>query len=236
MKAFFEKLKQWWTRLWATAHHDEPKPVEVIGRGEATNPVLPGNMIENPNLDQIARVEPVWLIVARSMLGSKETDTKFAREMIPFWKKLFNRNIGAIAGNEVAWCGLFVGRCLYEAGLPVQKKGEMAGNWRSYGVPIDWRKNGIPQGAIIHINHNHSCEIGNKGNHVTFAATNYTTHDLEVTGYFAALGGNQGNKVCVASYSIKEICEVRWPKEVPLPSPVYRSGEITGAEKGGATT
>lgn len=186
-------------------------------------------------VDPAALSEVPWLTIAKTMLGKKETDTAFAKQMIPFWKRLFGRSLNAIAGDDVAWCGLFVGRCLYEAGMPVQKKGEMAGSWRSYGVSIDWQKNGIPAGSVIHINHNFSCAVGNSGNHVTFAAVDHTAEDLlKRVGTFFAIGGNQGNRVCIAQYGCKEICEVRWPKEYPFPAPVLASGKIN-AEKAGST-
>lgn len=179
--------------------------------------------------------EPPWITIAKSMIGQKETDTKFAASMVPFWKKLFGRSLKAIAGNSNAWCGLFVARCLYDAGLSWQKNGELAGNWRSYGVSIDWQKVGIPKGAIIHINHNGNCKIGSSGNHVTFAATDHSAHDLtERVSTFYGLGGNQSNRVSIAAYSTKEICEVRWPKEYPIPAPVTKSKPVS-AESAGST-
>lgn len=217
MKAFWQWIKSLFsakqTEQGVSPH--EPKPVHQIE-------IPPG------------QIEPPWMLFAKAMLGKKETDTGFAREMIPLWKKLFGRSIGAIAGNSNAWCGLFVGRCLMEAKMSWQKGGELAGNWREYGVALDWKKNGIPEGAILHINHSGNCKKGSSGNHVTFAATDHAPGDLKTAGVFFGLGGNQGNKVCVAVYSTKEICEARWPKEYAIPAPVLVSKKI-GGEKPGST-
>jgi hypothetical protein len=51
-------------------------------------------------------------------------------------------------------------------------------------------------------------------------------------GKWLILGGNQGNKVCIASYSPGLVIAIRWPAGVALPNavaPLAQSGVIQGS-------
>jgi hypothetical protein len=41
-------------------------------------------------------------------------------------------------------------------------------------------------------------------------------------------GGNQGDAVNRSNFPANDICEVRWPSEVPLPGPVLESSGCAG--------
>jgi hypothetical protein len=121
-----------------------------------------------------------------------------------------------------------------------------------FGVGIDWKVNGIPRGAVIRINHNFDCSSGSN-NHVGFADADCAPQDiiemvkdsngvwkptspakLKAGATIPIFGGNQGNMVKRSIYSVKEICEVRWPSEVEKPGLITKSvncqAESTGKE------
>lgn len=169
-----------------------------------------------------------WLDEAKKHEGKSEYDSKFRAYMSGFWKIVGLPNYKTIVGTSFAWCGLFVAAMLYTKGLPWQKNGAGARNWAKYGQAIDWKKNGIPRGAIIHINHKEQCASGS-GNHVAFANGDCTAADLAKPNSTIELyGGNQGNRAKVSVYSTDEVCAVRWPPGLDLPEPVKVSTGCNG--------
>lgn len=182
----------------------------------------------------VKRSTPVWMIRARSMLGKKETDPKFNKEMSAKWS-LFGMDLGTIAKNWAAWCGLFVAVALSGTGYNYATNGALARNWGLYGQKIEWKVNGIPEGAIIHVNPK-SCS-SSSSNHVTFANGDCTVSDLTKPGAtFAGLGGNQSSMVKVSIYKASTICAVRWPLGAPLPDKVLVSKNCTGTGSTGEST
>ncbi len=109
-----------------------------------------------------------------------------------------------------------------------------ARNWAKYGVEVEYKKNGAPKGAVVHLNHAHNCSSGSN-NHVAFLDGDCTAADLTRAGGTVPLyGGNQSNQVKRSVFSNLEICEIRWPSELPLPGPVTKSIDCGG--KSGADT
>lgn len=132
-----------------------------------------------------AEKTPRWMIAARAMLGKKETDPAFNKEMSAKWS-LFGMNLGTISTSWAAWCGLFVAVVLSSVGLQYAKDGSLARNWGKYGVAIDYKTHGIPEGAIVWINGKGDCK-SSSNNHVTFANGDCTPADLAKPG--ATFGG-----------------------------------------------
>ena len=177
-----------------------------------------------------------WLDEAKKMEGQRETNPTFAKKMVAKWK-LVGLSLKTIATSKTAWCGLFIAVALSGAGgYQIAKNGGTAKSWDSYGQEIDWRENGIPQGAIIRINHKANCK-STGSNHVTFANGSCSAKDITKSGAtFAGFGGNQGNMAKVSSYPAAHICQVRWPNEDKLPPPVSKSeGCTVGANPGEST-
>lgn len=177
---------------------------------------------------------PPWYTFAKKYEGKKETDPVFNKEMSAKWS-LFGMNLGTIAKNWAAWCGLAMAVSLAGVGLDYQKNGALAKNWAKYGIEIDWRVNGIPQGAIVQINHN-KCG-SSSGNHVAQANGDCTAEDLlKKDATIDLYGGNQGNTWRVSTFPVAHICAVRWPKDYELPGKVTESVKCTSKKPSGDST
>lgn len=186
-------------------------------------PVIPGSNPVNP-----AYVE------AKKHKGKKETDSVFNKWLSGFWKIVGLSGYKTIIGTSFAWCGLFIAAMNSEAGLEWIKNGAGARNWAKYGVEVEWKKNGIPRGAVIHINSN--CGSGS-GNHVTFADGDCTAEYLAKSGSTVpGFGGNQSNTVKRSAYAVSKICAVRWPKEIPLPKKITKNVNCDKETDKGETT
>ena len=156
---------------------------------------------------------------AKKYLGKKETGSAFNKWLSGFWKIVGLPNYKTIIGASFAWCGLFIAVMNSEVGQEWIKNGAGARNWAKYGQEVNWKRDGIPQGAVVHVN-SKSCSSGS-GNHVTFADGACTAEYLATKGAVVpGLGGNQGNSVKRSYYSAEKVCAVRWPKELPLPPSV----------------
>lgn len=197
----------------------------TVKRKEQPAPLPVGNQPTNP-----AYVE------AKKYDGQSESKAGFVAWLSKFWPKVGLPSYKTIIGTSFAWCGLFVAAMNFEAGQKVISGAAGARNWAKYGQEIDWKKNGIPRGAVIHINHASNCSSGS-GNHVTFADGDCTAEDLKKPGaYFAGFGGNQSNAVNRAQYPVEDICEVRWPAEIEKPGPIQKSVECSGKGSTGGST
>ncbi len=191
--------------------------IKLTKKKKTETPVVPGARPENPAYKEAKKYE-----------GKTETNSTFNKWLSAFWVKAGLPGYKTIIGTSFAWCGLFIIAMNSEVGQKYVAGGAAARNWAKYGVEIDWKKNGIPKGSVVHINHNHNCSSGS-GNHVTFADGDCTVEDLTKAGAtFPGFGGNQGNTVKRSNYSVKEVCEVRWPAEIEKPGPVTKSANCTG--------
>jgi hypothetical protein len=176
--------------------------------------------------------EAPWLDDAKKHSGKRETDSAFNRYLSAFWKIVGLPNYKTIVGTSFAWCGLLVAASLYNVGLPWQKDGAAARNLAKYGVAIDWKQDGIPRGAIVHINHNANCSSGSS-NHVGMADGDCAPQDLK-GGAINIYGGNQSNAAKVSAFPVGNICAVRWPTE-PKPAKVLTSKGCKGTPGGDST-
>jgi hypothetical protein len=240
----------------STPFVEEPKKLEQ------EQPSLPG--LEKP-VEVPATIKPPWKSKAETFIGKEETDSKFNKFLSKYWPKT-GLNYKTIIGTSFAWCGLFAAMLFSETGYEYISNGAGARNWAKNGQEIVWYQNGIPEGAIIHLNHGFDCN-SSKNNHVTLANGACAIQDIIETkkdakgvyqpvlvngkpvlksgATFDGLGGNQNNAVRISTYPVKEICAVRWPKyqiidkvkiPVPLPGKVTKSLKCTTNGKGGQTT
>lgn len=177
---------------------------------------------------------PKWYVEAKKFEGKSETDSRLAAIMVPLWATLFGRKLNSI--QKYAWCGLGMAAALFWGGQSWQKGGESARAWGQYGQEIKWQRDGIPQGAIIWINHSNNCS-SSSSNHVSQANGFCAAEDLvdsngkvKSGASIGLYGANQGNKWKVSVYSAKEICAVRWPPKEPLPARVTKSVNCSGTK------
>lgn len=142
-------------------------------------------------------VEPKWLTVARSLIGTKEIPGPQHNGFIAKgWAKL-----GAAWFNddETPWCGLFVAHCMQAAGLPYPSKGMFARakSWLEWGKPC------APiLGAIVVFGRD-------GGGHVGFLVGSGASE-------YYVLGGNQSNAVNIAPIAKSRALGYRWPASLPL--------------------
>lgn len=204
---------------------DEKKP---IAQQSALPPQKPlGHQFPTPEPveEKPKRRVPSWLVWARTQKGKNENDPEFNKWMSKKWS-LFKMNLGTIAKSWAAWCGLAVAVSLSAVGIDYQKNGSLAKNWDKMPLAIEWKRDGIPEGAIVRINHKFDCNRAD-GNHVAFANGDCTAAELlKKNARIDLYGGNQGNSWKVSTYPAAEICAVRWPDEVkdhPLPGPILVS-------------
>lgn len=176
-----------------------------------------------------------WFSEAKKYEGKKETDPEFNRFMSGKWG-LLGLNLGTIKENWAAWCGLAATVALVGVGYSYQKDGALARNWDKYGVEINWKQDGIPQGAIIRTNHSYNCK-SESGNHVTMANGDCAPADLMKSGAtFSGYGGNQQNTWKVSVYPVKEICSVRWPADAEKPRKITKSVNCSSKSSGAEST
>lgn len=183
------------------------------------------------------RRSPPWYTYALKFKGKNESDPLFNKEMSAKWP-LVGLKLGTIAQSWAAWCGLAMAVALAGVGVDYQRNGALAKNWASYGVAIDWKRDGIPQGAIVQLNAT-SCS-SSSGNHVSQAEGDCTPEHLTKPGATIDLyGGNQGNSWKVSTYKVSRLCAVRWPKDVkdyPKPGRITKDVKCTsGADSNEST-
>lgn len=150
-----------------------------------------------------------WMAEAKSHLGKAEIPgvqtAGFIAAML--------RNVHAWWGDdETPWCGVFVAHCLKTAGRPLAKQWWKARGWVGYGYPWPLR-NAIPYGALVVLNRPPRVSDG----HVGFF-TGRVQMQQWPTGGVKLLAGNQGNKVCHASFDARRVIYWGWPGE-SLPAP-----------------
>jgi len=188
-----------------------------------------------PDNDLVHRENPAYL-EAKKYSGKTETDKTFGAWLSSFWGRVGLPGYKTIIGSAFAWCGLFLFAMNTQVGQKAIVGAAGARNWAKYGVEIDWKKDGIPRGSVVHLNNGGNCSSGS-GNHVTFADGDCTAAELAKPGArVPGFGGNQGDTVKRSIYSAAKVCAVRWPAEIPKPPPVKASRGCTGGSSSGEST
>jgi uncharacterized protein (TIGR02594 family) len=132
-----------------------------------------------------------YLDIARSQIGVTEIKGPQHNKIISMWLKMLNAWWG---DDETPWCGVFVGYCLKESGLPIVKNYMRAKAWLEYGTPLNAPKTGCL--AIFD---------RKGGGHVGFVIGKTPNGSLLI------LGGNQGDTVCIKPFSVDRVVGYRMP-------------------------
>lgn len=138
--------------------------------------------------------EPKWLVTARKYLGVKEAPGAADNPQIIEWFDAVNI---PVKKDSVAWCAVFVNGILAESNIA----GTRSAAARSF---LNWGKPTIPKpGAVMVFKRGSQAWQG----HVAFYVGETATH-------YRVLGGNQGDKVSIASYPKSSLLGARWPATV----------------------
>lgn len=146
--------------------------------------------------------EPAWLVHARSCLGVAEAEgTRNNPQVVKFFVESGHPGV---TQDATAWCAAFVGAMLKRAGMP--NTGSLAArSYLKYGVPVTEPE----PGDIAVFSRGNSTWEG----HVAFYISETDTA-------VKVLGGNQSNKVSVASYQKSKLLGYRRP--IPPTAPALR--------------
>ena len=170
---------------------------------------------------------------AKKYDGKKETDKAFGAWLSGYWKKVGLPGYKTIIGSSFAWCALFFFAMNSDTGQDVIASAGAKRIGQS-GYEINWKQNGIPQGAGVWKNSS-SCSSAT-GNHITWADGDCTPEDLsKPKATWAGFGGNQADAVKRSIYCAKGdcgslrdvICRVFW-HDKNLPPKVAKSKNCTG--------
>lgn len=150
-------------------------------------------------------IEPTWLKVAETQLGTAEVTGKSHNPKILEYHRTTTLANRAAGKDETPWCASFVNWCLLEAGY----QGTDSALARSY---LDWGTELVePEvGCITVIRSKHHGPDGSTGSrrgfHVGFFVGN-NPHSIRL------LGGNQKDRVKYSNYPgrVYEVHGYRWP-------------------------
>lgn len=141
------------------------------------------------------------------------TEFDHDKELSKGWP-LCKLNYTTVIGAIHAWCGMSLATALHSCGYAIPNDAAWAPNWDGYGTAIDWKKKGIPKGAIVRIKHATTDVHGVHDAHVTTADRDHAPGETILD----ALGGNQGDSIKVSRFSVAgnahdqdEIMWVGWP-------------------------
>lgn len=153
--------------------------------------------MSNELQQDVIDVERPWfdIALAYERMGILEIPGKEAHPMI---LKFHRHTTLKATSDEVPWCSSFACCCMEEAGIK-STHSAAARSWLTWGSPLMTPK----VGCIVVINREDS---GNpSAAHVGFFWGSRADGRIDV------LGGNQRNRVCVASYWTSHVLAYRWP-------------------------
>ena len=159
-------------------------------------------------------IEPPWLAIARTKIGTKEMPGPGNNPTIMQWAKDARDWLGvAYSADSVPWCGLFVSKCVAQAGFKAPRRfiGVRASQWATWGDEIPLTTPRPPIGTIAVLQRP-------GGGHV------FILSGVTVDGRLVGVGGNQQDMVTEASFSRGRLVALRWPPGVAraAPAPVLR--------------
>lgn len=140
--------------------------------------------------------EPPWLDTAREYIGLSEIPGTGTNSTIRAW---LERLKAWWRDDETPWCGAFVAYCMDVNAFAIPKYWMRARDWANWGREL---MTPIP-GCIVVFSRQ-------GGGHVGFVVGKDADDRLLV------LGGNQGNRVSIATFTRDRVLAYRWPTEQPL--------------------
>ena len=145
-------------------------------------------------------MEPKWMELARAELGVSEVSGSGHNKRIVDY--FADAGHPEVKNDETAWCAGFCGAILKRAGMP--NSGSLAArSYLKYGTPVE-----TPQvGDIVVFSRGNSTWEGHVGFFVGETDTSVKV-----------LGGNQSNKVSIASYSKTRLLGYRRPVQPTAPA------------------
>ena len=143
-----------------------------------------------------------WIKEARRFIGEREIKGPKHNPLIVQWWKDIKR--GGIKDDETPWCAAFTGAMLEHVGIR-SSRFESAKSYLEWGT-------GLKEPA-------YGCVVvftRTGGGHVGFVV------GRDEKGNLLVLGGNQGDAVSIAAFSVSRVSGYRWPSGVqfdqqPLP-------------------
>jgi len=146
--------------------------------------------------------EPPWLHYARTLIDTREAAGVANNATIIGWARTLGTKLVGMIYNadSVPWCGLFVARCMDEAGIAPAAITVRATSWATWGLNL--RPERLAPGTVLVF-----ARPG--GGHVGF----YVGEDAAS---YHVLGGNQGNAVSIARLPKTRCVASRWPKGQPV--------------------
>ena len=156
---------------------------------------------------------PKWLQLAYKEIGVKETPgSQNSKTVVAYFNDAQHPEVKA---DEVPWCAAFVGAMLKRAGIR-SSESLMARSYEKWGQPLN-----KPILGCIGVKKRPG--PGWSG-HVGFVVGLTKTTVI-------LLGGNQGDKVSIASFPRSQFTGFRWPANIPVPKdlPALPSS-VAGAE------
>lgn len=131
-----------------------------------------------------------WMEIAKNEIGISEAAGARNNPRIGEYLRV----VGMAPKDEIPWCSAFVNWCIESAGL-APTRNALARSWLNWGVPTN------PQyGAIVILRRGQSSTSGHVGFFVSGDGNNITL-----------LGGNQGDRVKLSTYSVYDVLGYRWP-------------------------
>lgn len=143
--------------------------------------------------------EPVWLKLARTFLGQREIP---GAPTAPFIKAWLAKLHAWWTDDETPWCGVALAAWMDACGIDLPANWMRAKAWLEWGTPL--RDPAV--GCVVVFN-----RLG--GGHVGLVV------GRDVRGRLLVLGGNQGNAVCIAPFTMDRVAGYRWPP-VAVPHPL----------------
>ncbi len=139
--------------------------------------------------------EPAWIDIAREYIGLEEIPGPRTNATIRGW---LERLKAWWRDDETPWCGAFVAYCLDVAGFDIPKYWMRAREWATWGTELS---SPVP-GCIVVFSRQ-------GGGHVGFVV------GRDAAGNLIVLGGNQGNRVSLATFTRNRVLAYRWPGATP---------------------
>lgn len=146
--------------------------------------------------------KPAWMLIAEAYerMGILEVPGKAAHPMILAFHK--HTKLGATS-DEVPWCSAFACAVLEQAGYK-STKSAAARSWLTWKQPLL-----LPRiGCVVVLDR--SDPSNPNAAHVGFLNAIRADDKLDI------LGGNQRNRVCVATYDKSRVLAYRWPEMTQL--------------------